>query len=45
VGDRDLNLRWAILAIAGAFVVGFGITTLARVRARGQAKVEVRSED
>ena len=45
VGDRDLNLRWAILAIAGAFVVGFGITTLARVRARGQAKVEVRSDD
>src|SRR5205809_198132 len=45
VGERDLNLRWAVLAIAGAFVIGFVIAAFPRVRSRREAKAEVRSND
>jgi hypothetical protein len=45
VGERDLNLRWAVLAIAGAFVIGFVIAGFPRIRARREAEVDVSNEN
>jgi hypothetical protein len=45
VGERHLNLRWAALAIAGAFVLGVGLAAFPRKQSRRKGNVEVRIDE